>query len=136
MTPEDIVRRYYDAFNKRDLDAYAKLFTEDCLVEAPGISAKGLEAMRAFDRGWMDAFPEGRIESMRMTSVGNAVATGNWFHSGPQRGPLVSPAGTIPAKGKALSAPYCTHFEIEGDRIKVQRLHYEPTIVPRMLGAM
>ncbi len=132
---EEIVRRYYEAFNIRNLDGYAELFTPDCVTEAPGVSVRGVEGVRGFDRVWIDAFPKARIESFRMTSVGSVVVTGNWFHAGKQEGTLRSPAGDIPATGASFAAPYCSRFDIEGGRIKLQRLLFEPDFVPLALGA-
>ena len=132
--PEDIVRKYYEAFNARDFEAYARLFTADCVTEAPGVSVRGVDGVRAFDRGWMDAFPAARIESMRMTAAGDVVVTVNWFHGGKHEGTLHTPMGDIPASGATFEAPYCSRFEIADDRIKLQRLLFETDFVPLKLG--
>jgi hypothetical protein len=132
---EDTVRRYYSAFNARDFEAYASLFTADCFIEAPGVTARGIDAMRGFDRVWTGAFPEARLENLRMTTAGNYVLAGNWIHGGPQRGPLTGPGGTLPPLGKVLSAPYFTTFELEGDRIRSQKLVYATEMLPVLLGA-
>jgi hypothetical protein len=131
---EDLARSYYTAFNARDFEAYGSLFATDCVIEAPGVSARGIDAMRAFDRVWTGAFPEARLESLRMTTHGNYVLSGNWIHGGPQRGPLTGPGGTLPPLGKVLSAPYFTLFEIQGDRIRSQKLVYLPEWLPLALA--
>ena len=131
---EDVVRKYYEAFNARDLEAYARLFTADCVTEAPGFSAKGLDGARGFDRGWTSAFPKARIESMRMTTKGEHVVSGNWLHGGKHEGTLHSPGGDIPATGATFDAPYCSLFQIENGRIKLQRLLFDPGFVPIALG--
>jgi ketosteroid isomerase-like protein len=130
---ETLVRRYYEAFNNRDFGAYEALFSADCRIESPGVSEHGVAAMRSFDRDWIATFPEARIESMRMTSTARHVASGNWFHAGPQRGPLPTPNGTIAPTGKVLSAPYCAMFEIENDRIVRQVLAFAPEFIPAQL---
>jgi hypothetical protein len=132
--PEDIVRKYYEAFNARDFEAYARLFATDCVTEAPGLSVQGVEGVRAFDRGWIGAFPAARIESMRLTTAGDVVVTGNWFHGGKHEGALRTPAGEIPATGATFEAPYCSRFEVANGRIKLQRLLFEPDFVPMKLG--
>jgi hypothetical protein len=131
---EDVVRAYYSAFNTRDLEAYARLFTADCVTEAPGFSQRGVDGVRAFDRVWFEAFPKSRIESMRMTSVGDVVVTGNWFHGGKHEGTLRSPAGDLPATGAIFEAPYLARFHVQGGRITLQRLLLEMDFVPLKLG--
>jgi predicted ester cyclase len=131
---EDLVARYYAAFNTRNFEAYASLVAPDAKIKAPGASAQGLEATQAFDRAWCATFPEARVETFKMLSEQGHVVCSNWFHGGPQRGVLHSPAGDIPATGKVLSAPYCSLFRIEGDRIKEQQLLFEPSWIPIQLG--
>jgi predicted ester cyclase len=131
---EAIVQTYYRAFNERNFAAYAELFTAACVVEAPGMSFSGIEGMRLFDRGWIEAFPSSRIESMRMTTAGTVVASGNWFHAGKHEGTLKTPAGDIPPTGAHFEAPYCALFELDGSKIKLQRLLFESNFVPLKLG--
>jgi len=131
---ETLVRDYYEAFNARNFDAYDELFAPDCIVEAPGFSGRGIELARSFDRGWLEAFPHARIESMRMTTAGDTVVTGNWFHGGRHEGTLRTPGGDLPATGAVFEAPYTSRFEIEDGRIKMQRLLFEPDFVPLKLA--
>jgi hypothetical protein len=123
-----------DAFNKRDLDAYAKLFASDCVIEAPGFSGRGVEAARAFDRIYLDAFPGARIDPLRMMSRGGHVASANWMQGGKHQGPLKTPAGDIPPTGAEFNVPYCASFVIEDGRIKLQRLLFEADFIPVVLG--
>jgi predicted ester cyclase len=132
--PDDIVTRYYAAFNARDFDAYAKLFSPDAEVVAPGVSARGVEAMRNFDSGWVGAFPEAHVETFRMDTAGQHVAACIWFHGGPQRAALGSPVGMVPAGGKVVECPGYAIFTIEGDRIVKQQLAFEPQWVALKLG--
>jgi hypothetical protein len=132
---EDIVRRYYEAFNARDWEAYATLFTKDCVIEAPGIKLTGIDGARGFDRAWTGAFPHVRIESLRSREVaGFGVVTSNWIHGGKHDGPLKSPAGEIPPTHAEFQAPYCASFRFDGDRISQQRLLYEAESIPYLLG--
>jgi predicted ester cyclase len=131
---EDLVRRYYDAFNSRNYEAYASVFTRDCVLTAPGVSVKGVDAMRQFDRAWIESFPESRLEVLHMVTTGKLVAAAIWFHGGPQRGPLATPNGTVPPTGKSISVPGCVVFELEGDQLRAQRLLFEADLVGIQLG--
>lgn len=132
---EDVVRRYYEAFNARDLAAYAELFTPDCVIEAPGLTLKGVDGMRGFDQVWTGAFPHARVESLKMTTVGDMVGSSNWMHGGRHEGPLKTPEGDVPATGGRLDAPYSASFELENGKIKLQRIVYDVAAIPKLLAA-
>jgi steroid delta-isomerase-like uncharacterized protein len=135
MNPhETIVTRYYAAFNARDFDAYATLFSADVAIEFPGVSARGLDAMRNFDRGWAEAFPESRLEVFRTTTADNHVAAAMWFNGGVQRGAMNTPSGILPATGKVLDVPGFVMFTFDGDRIARQQIVFEPTWIGIKLG--
>jgi hypothetical protein len=131
---QQLVQTYYQAFNSRNFNVYAELFTADCVVEAPGVSLSGHEGLRAFDRGWLEAFPNARIETLRMTTAGDELVTGNWFNGGEQLGVLRTPAGDIPPTKAVFEAPYCSRFQVQNGKIKLQRLLYEPDFLPLKLG--
>ena len=46
----------------------------------------------------------------RAMTVGRVVAIAAWLHGGPQRGPLRTPSGELPATGRSFSAPYVAMF--------------------------
>lgn len=134
-TPKDLVAEYYAAFNRRDLEIYARLFTANCELVAPGIRVTGIDAMRTFDLAWSSAFSEGRIENLRMLESDGVVLAGNWFHGGTHVRPLPTPAGAIPPNGRTFHAPYCATFEFDGERIQRQRIVFDADYVPVALGA-
>jgi hypothetical protein len=131
---EDVVRRYYEAFNARDYEAYARLFTSDCVVTSPGVELSGLDNMRAFDQGWIAAFPDARLETLRMLTAKNTVMTSNWINGGKHKGALRTPHGEIPAKGADFRAPYCARFVMDGQRIKRQEIIFHAEALPLLLS--
>ncbi len=133
-THQQLVAEYYAAFNRRDPGVYARLFTTDCALVAPGIHLSGVDAVREFDKGWSAAFSEARIESLRMQETNGTVMSGNWFHGGRHVQPLHTAAGSIPPTGHTFEAPYCAMFEFDGDRIKTQRIVFDADYVPVLLG--
>jgi steroid delta-isomerase-like uncharacterized protein len=135
MNPhETIVARYYAAFNARDFDAYAGLFSPDVEIEFPGVSARGIDAMRNFDRGWAEAFPEARLETFRTTTAEGHVAAAMWFNGGTQRGAMNTPSGVVPATGKVLDVPGFVMFKFAGERIVKQQIVFEPSWIGIKLG--
>src|SRR5437899_2924607 len=73
----DLVQRYYDAFNRRDLASYDRLFTPDCLIEAPGVQLRGVEGARGFDSVWQTAMPDGKIVNLHKTAGASYVMCEN-----------------------------------------------------------
>jgi ketosteroid isomerase-like protein len=65
-TQTDPVNQYCAAFNRRDADPYARMFTADCELVAPGMRVTGIDAMRTFDRARSSAFDKGRIKTQRV----------------------------------------------------------------------
>jgi len=134
-THKDVVTEYYAGFNRRDPDIYARLFTKDCELIAPGLRLNGPDALREFDRGWTSAFADGRIENLHLGDTDGAVLASNWFHGGKHVQPLQTPAGSIPASGRNFQVPYSAMFEFDGGRIKTQRITFDADVVPALLGA-
>ncbi len=129
----DLVQRYYDIFNRRDFAAYERLFTTDCVVEAPGVQLSGIEGARAFDKVWQTALPDGKITSLHKATGANLVMCENRF-SGKHDGPLVTAGGTLPPTGRRFDEPYMAVFELEGERIKRQTLHFDSMVLLKNLG--
>jgi len=129
----DLIQRYYDAFNRRDLAIYDRLFTPDCLVEGPGVQLRGIDGARAFDRVWMTAMPDGKIVTLHKATADRVVMCENRY-VGRHDGPLVTADGTLPASGRAFDERYMAVFELEGERIRRQTLHFDRLLVMKVLG--
>jgi predicted ester cyclase len=65
---DDLIRRYYDSFNARDLDEAARLFAPAARVEhLPGSTAlRGGDAYLQFARTWLTAFPDANFSIERI----------------------------------------------------------------------
>lgn len=129
----DLIQRYYDSFNRRDFAAYERLFTPDCLIQGPGVELTGIEGARAFDKVWQAAMPDGKITSLHKATGANLVMCENRF-SGTHHGPLVTAGGTLPPTGRRFDQPYLAVFELEGERIKRQTLHFDSMVLLKNLG--
>src|ERR1041385_1532088 len=124
----DFIQRYYDCFNRRDLAAYERLFTPDCLIECPGVQLRGIEGARMFDQVWLGAMPDAQIINLRKATAPNVVMCENEI-KGTHTGPLVLPDGTLPPSGRVFHRPYMAAFELSGERIKRQTLHFDRATV-------
>jgi hypothetical protein len=129
----DLIQRFYDVFNRRDFAAYDRLFTPDCLIQAPGVELTGIEGARAFDKVWTTALPDAKITTLHRTTGGNVVMCENRIR-GTHNGPLVTADGTLPPSGRVFDESYMAVFELDGERIKRQTLHFDRMQVMKVLG--
>jgi ketosteroid isomerase-like protein len=129
----DLIQRYYETFNRRDYASYDRLFTADCVIQAPGVELSGIEGARAFDKVWLTALPDGKITNVNRTATGNVVMCENRIR-GKHTGPLVTGDGTLPPSGQIFDEPYMAVFELEGERIKRQTLHFDRVQIMKVLG--
>jgi len=129
----EIIQRYYDVFNRRDVAAYDRLFTPDCKIEAPGVELSGIEGARAFDKVWQTACPDAKVVNLHKTATGHVVMCENRL-VGKHTGPLVTADGTLSPSGRVFDEKYMAVFEFEGERIKRQSLHFDRLTVLMKLG--
>jgi uncharacterized protein len=128
-----LIARYYEAFNTRDFEAYARLFTNDCLVEAPGVELRGIDGARGFDRAFLGGLPDGKITNLHMASGTNVVLCENRFR-GTHTGAWPTADGSLPPTGRTFDESYTAVFEIAGERIKRQTLRFDRLRVAEVLG--
>ena len=129
----DLVQRYYDCFNRRDFTAYERIFTPDCLIQAPGVELRGIEGARAFDRVWQTAMPDSKIVNLHKATGDRLVMCENRL-KGTHTGPLVTADGTLAASGTPFDEAYTAVFELDGERIKRQTLHFDRLELVKRLG--
>lgn len=129
----DLIQRYYDTFNRRDFAAYDRLFTPDCRIQAPGVDLAGIEGARAFDKVWLGAMPDAQIISLAKATGDRLVMCENRLR-GTHTGSLVTAMGTLPPSGRAFDETYMAVFELAGERIKRQTLHFDAMTVVKKLG--
>ena len=131
----ELIHRFYEAFNRRDFAMYDRLFTHDCLTEGPGVQLTGVEGARAFDRVWITAMPDGKVTTLLTTTGDRTVMCENRFQ-GTHTGPLVTADGTLPPSARRFDERYAAVFELDGERIKRQTLHFDRVQVMKVLGGV
>jgi predicted ester cyclase len=74
------------------------------------------EQARAYNQGFLDAFPDSRFEITLTIAHGDYVVT-HWMISGTHTGPLRTPSGgTIPPTGKKATVTGSTTAEIKNGK--------------------
>lgn len=130
-----LVERFYDAFNRGDLDAARECVTEDLENTDPTGTIRGWDAFRVFIQTFKDASPDATLTANRWIEEGDSVASEGAFR-GTFTAPLRSPGGDLPPTGQPFELPFAEFNRIEGGRIKIHRVYYDQLGFLTALGAM
>ena len=137
MTGEELARRYVDAFNDRDVDAWVALFAEDAVIHDPFFPEphKGREAIESMERAVLRAFPDMQWRQLRPAiDAGDRVAV-EVAAKAVNDGPLEMPNGELPATGRAVSFETGVFWLIGPDGlITEERSYFDATGVAAQLG--
>ncbi len=112
-TPEEavaLVHRYAEAGTARDVDALTGIFTEDFVNHHPAGPARGLDALKRFVEGVLNAWPE------LLVTVETAFANTS-FEDGPRVGALVTLRGRNPDKGRTLEVREIWIFRVSEGKL-------------------
>ena len=95
-----IGRAMLDAFNARDLNAWAAQLSDDYTGSYPGMRAiAGKEAARAYNAPFLTAFSDLNFQINQVFEKGDTVVYA-WTGAGTHDGPLATPAGQVPPTGR------------------------------------
>ena len=132
-----IARTFYEAWNDRDFDRAAELMADDGELVFVGstTSFRGPDGVREFSQMWADAFPDGRVEIINLIASGDHVVV-EFTGRGTQTGTLSSPAGEIPATGRAVTLEFCDVHEIRDGRVRGTRSYFDNVSLLTQLGVM
>jgi ketosteroid isomerase-like protein len=111
----DAVRALYDAFNRRDLDAWIAAFAPHAIWhEMPSGEVFDVpDGIRVYYERFATAFPDGRCEDIRVRA-GDGFVVGEFSGSGTNTGPLLTPEGELPPSGRHIDIPFCDVHVLEG----------------------
>lgn len=128
--PTAIVRRYLEAGDRDDLDAWDALCAPDMVLH-PGFTAPihGLAAIKAFTEGFHRAFSPFSLRIDDLIAEGEQVVV-RMTTRGTHTGPLMSPAGTVPPTGKTIAMPGIGFYRVAGGKIVEER------VIMDVFGAM
>ena len=129
----DLIRAYYEAFNRRDYGAMLDLLTDDVAHDInQGGRETGKEAFRAF-LGHMDRTYRERLRDIVvMTSADGRHAAAEFVVEGTY---LATDEGLPEAKGQTYTLPAGTFFEVRGGRIARVTTYYNLKDWLRQVGA-
>ena len=137
MFPDEVARRYIEAINKKDPNAFAALFTEDAVLYDPFFpeATKGRDALRSMIEGILRAFPDMTWEQVREPIEAGGRAALVVAVRATNDGPLAMPGGEVPATGKGISYESAVLWTFGSDGlIAEERSYFDATGVAAQLG--
>jgi len=112
---EALIRAYYDAFNRRDWQAFLGLLTEDVIHDVnQGPREVGKAAFRAFIERMNAHYSERVVDLAVMTSQDGRRAAAEFVIEGTY---LTADKGLPPARGQKYRLPIGAFFVVDGAKI-------------------
>lgn len=109
---EETIRRFCEAFSRRDVDELVGFFTEDAVYHnIPLPPAHGTDAIRASLAAFVPGSPEIEFEILHMASTGPVVFTER--------------IDRMTFNGRAVELPVAGVFEVDGGRIRAWRDYFD-----------
>ena len=130
MSAADIARAATDAWNRRDFAAMRSLMHPDySYTGGDGQEQKGQDAGIAVAQMFATAFPDGRIDVVRVTESSDTAVV-EFIGRGTQNGELMGIAPT----GKTVAIPVCDIYEIRDGKIYREREYIDFMTLMAQLG--
>ena len=137
-TNEEVIRELYRTAEVRDTKAFVSLFTDNGYFwdVSAGIKYYGSDIGKTVDI-YAQAFPDMHRELLKffVKDDENAVIV-ELTLNGTHKGPLVLPAGSIPATNNVINAPCCDVFYLENGKVKAFHCYTAGTILLGQIGAL
>jgi steroid delta-isomerase-like uncharacterized protein len=132
MNAIEVVKRHFDAWNRRDADAIVATFAEGAAYTAP-IAGQGLsgEAVRRFAEGIFTAFPDVSFEIVSISDTGGGLVATQWLGRATNTGAL---ADGSPPTGRPLTVPGASFFQVQGDQIRSGQVYHDRQTMDEQLG--
>ena len=105
------------------------------MVQAPGVSLAGVDAIAEWIGVFWRAFPDLNHQVLTSLESGDLAAAEVRF-SGTHTGPLASPDGDIPATGKSFSFTYTHVTKFAAGVIAADHVHFDQVTFLTQLGLL
>ena len=137
MDVKEIVKRFYDNWNKKDKEAYLADCSDSLEITAPGgLLLRGLSGAEMYWEGCCGAFPDNQQIMPIIVGVGDQAAAEGVFE-GTHTGTLHAPDGTeISPTDRHISGKFSEFFVVRDDKIVSVHLYYDQLDLLTQLGLM
>jgi steroid delta-isomerase-like uncharacterized protein len=132
MNAIEVVKRYFDAWNRHDADAIVALFAEGGTYSNP-IAGQGLtgQAIARFAKGLFTAFPDASFEIVSIGDTGEGLVATQWLAHGTNTGPS---ADGSPPTGRPVTLPGASFTQVESDNIRSEQAYHDRQTMDEQLG--
>ena len=129
----DMIARFQDSWNRRDLDAVVAFHTDDCVVDSPvaGGQARGREAIARSYEAFFHAFPDLTLKNDEPLIDGHRVVLITRI-SGTDRGGFMG----LQPTGRFVDFPCVFLYDFENGLIVRERRIYDFTGMAVQVGAI
>jgi predicted ester cyclase len=132
---EELAARDIRAFNEQDLEAKIAISSPELEFVVPGATMHGLDQAGGFAKALWEAFPDGRITTIRAAANGSWVAVEGTF-TGTHAGALHTPSGAIPASGRTVEFDCAVAYEVASGRIVSKHFYFDRLELLTQIEAM
>jgi predicted ester cyclase len=106
---------------------------DDVVFAAPGARGEGKGACIEFYGGWLNAFPDGRVDVDEVHILGDVAVEEGTF-SGTHDGVLHGPMGDVPPTGRAVSLDYIQVLRFRDGKHVSFNLMFDRLLMLEQLG--
>jgi len=133
MNALEVAQRSIDAWNRHDADALAALYAEGGTYSAPRAGKEALtgKAIADFAKAVWRAYPDASLEIISSGDTGGGLVATQWVLHGTHTGPYFD--GTPPT-GRSVTLPGASFVQVEGDKIRYERVYTDRQTVAEQLG--
>jgi hypothetical protein len=138
MTPEKIVRRYYQLINERRLDDAAALVDGHAVFHYVPTRQRfvGRDGFRKLMAFWLSAFEDAQLQLLSVLPLNDHAVQIEFLGKGTHTGDLaLGEAGTLPATGRTAELPFRNLLEIHNGIITGVELDFDVQELKRRLAA-
>jgi steroid delta-isomerase-like uncharacterized protein len=131
MNPVEIAQQYFDAWNRRDVDAVLATFGPDGTYCDPvtGGRLHG-EALKGYMAGLWSAFPDLNFEIASKGLAEENLVAAQWIMRGTNTGSMMG----LPPTGKTVTVHGADFIRVSGGRIQTVDGYFDSRAVPDQLG--
>ena len=131
MDSLDAVRRYFDAWTRRDPDAVLASLTDDGSYQDPTTAGPiGGDALRGYLANLWSAFPDLAFEARGLAGTGPDRAAAEWLMTGTNLGSLAG----LPPTGRSVRLPGADFFTLREGKVATVTGYFDSAGVPRQVG--
>jgi steroid delta-isomerase-like uncharacterized protein len=134
--PISVARENIEAGNAQDWPRFKATMADGVVYDEVGTGRKmkGADQWVEAYQGWFKAFPDVQGKVSNIVASGNtAIVEVTW--DGTQTGPLVGPAGTIPASGKRQVTRASIVMTVDDGKIKEAHHYFDMFSLLQQIGA-